>query len=55
MSYVTHQSTAETIRKRLEVLRNFHSTAVCSGDECLRVAMAEYAQHFLQQQMREPA
>ena len=55
MSYVTYPSTAETIRTRLELLRNFHANAVGSGDACLRAAMAEYAQHFLEQQRREHA
>lgn len=46
MSYVTNQSTTDSIKMRLEILRNYQHSVVRSGDERLRVAMAEYAQQF---------
>ena len=56
MSYVTNPSTTEAARTRLEILRNYHETVVCTGEERLRAAMAEYAQHFRlsQERDREP-
>ena len=56
MSYVTNQSTTnESIRMRLEILRNYQRSVVRCGEERLRAAMAEYAQHSLLVQDREPA
>ena len=50
MSYVTNQSTPDSLRTRLEALRQFHGALVRSGDEHLRAAMADYAQHARAQQ-----
>ncbi len=55
MSHVRNESTAETIRMRLQLLRTYHQAAVRSGEECLRAAMAEYQQSFGLGQEREPA
>ena len=46
MSYVIKQSTTETLRMRLEFLRNYHLSVVRSGDERLRAAMMEYREAF---------
>lgn len=40
---------------RLEILRNYRHSVVRSGEEQLRAAMAEYAQHSLAQGMSDPA
>lgn len=40
---------------RLHLLRTYHQTAVRSGEELLRAAMAEYQQSFFVGQEREAA
>ncbi len=40
------QPTPHVIRVRLKLLRNYHSPVLRAGEECLRAAMAEYAQSF---------
>ena len=55
MSYVTKQSTTDTIRLRLEIVRNYQHCVVRAGEERLRAAMAEYAQQFRLTQDGEPA
>ena len=56
MSYVISSiSTSESIRMRLEILRNYQHSVVRCGEERLRVAMAEYAQHVLPSAQREAA
>ena len=46
MSHVTKESTAQAIRTRLELLRNYHYAAVRSGEERLQAAMADYLQSW---------
>jgi heme exporter protein D len=46
MSYVTNQTTADSVRQRMEILRNFHTSALRAGEERLRAAMEEYARQF---------
>ena len=44
MSQVTNQSTAETVRQRLQLIRNHYASSMRSGEDLLRAAMADYAQ-----------
>lgn len=55
MSNPASRPNAETIRMRLEFLRNYHCSVVRSGEERLRAAMEEYARYFLMPQERDVA
>lgn len=55
MSNPVTKLNAETLRMRLEILRNYHYTVVCRGEERLRAAMEDYARCFLLPQEQDPA
>lgn len=55
MSNPVNHTAAEAIRIRIEMLRNYHLSAIRSGEHRLRMAMAEYALQFSSQQERDAA